>query len=167
MLSSVFVNSACYNKVSWDSDLDNINYILLLKIDCFLIQYIPIMAFPSQILPNSPSIHRHALSFSHFGKQTSPSVVMHTFNPSTREAQSLSSRPASVYRAGCKTAKARYPRSCPTAGSGRGYGSECCWCWNSCDCRSGACPLQGSLPLTGRQLWAGSAGLSLRPPLAA
>jgi hypothetical protein len=51
------------------------------------IQYIPIMAFPSQILPNSPSIHRHALSFSHFGKQTSPSVVMHTFNPSTWEAE--------------------------------------------------------------------------------
>lgn len=45
------------------------------------------MAFPSQILPNSPSIHRHALSFSHFGKQTSPSVVMHTFNPSTWEAE--------------------------------------------------------------------------------
>jgi hypothetical protein len=35
-----------------------------------------------------------------------PGVVAHTFNPSTREAQSLSSRPASVYRAGCKTAKA-------------------------------------------------------------
>ena len=38
-----------------------------------------------------------------------PGVVAHIFNPSTLEAQagrSLSSRPASAYRASCKTAKA-------------------------------------------------------------